>query len=59
MNNNLRLSFGHWQAICYYLSMILGKSEHFRPLRGAMNLIKEPYERVFRTISRMPGMEEI
>jgi quinol monooxygenase YgiN len=35
------------------------KSDHFRVLRGAMNLLKEPYERMFHTVSRLPGMEEI
>jgi quinol monooxygenase YgiN len=35
------------------------KSDHFRVLRGAMNLLKEPYERMFYTISNLPGMEEI
>ncbi len=34
------------------------KSDHFRVLRGAMNLLKEPYERMFYTVSRLPGMEE-
>jgi quinol monooxygenase YgiN len=35
------------------------KSEHFRVLRGAMNLLKEPYERMFHTIFHPAGMEEI
>ena len=26
------------------------KSEHFKVLRGAMNLLKEPCERVFHTV---------
>jgi quinol monooxygenase YgiN len=33
------------------------KSEHFRVLRGAMNLLKEPYERMFLTVSHPAGME--
>ena len=35
------------------------KSEHFRVLRGAMNLLQEPYERMFYTIFPPKGMEEI
>ena len=35
------------------------KSEHFRVLRGAMNLLKEPYERMFLTVFHPAGMEEI
>ena len=35
------------------------KSEHFKVLRGAMNLLKEPYERMFHTVFHPAGMEEI
>jgi quinol monooxygenase YgiN len=35
------------------------KSEHFRVLRGAMSLLKEPYEKMFYTVSHPAGMEEI
>ena len=35
------------------------KSEHFRVFRGAMNLLSEPYERVFHTVFHPEGMEEI
>jgi quinol monooxygenase YgiN len=35
------------------------KSEHFKVLRGAMNLLQEPYERTFHTISHLAGMEKI
>ena len=35
------------------------KSEHFRVLRGAMNLLKEPYEMMFLTVFHPEGMEEI
>ncbi len=35
------------------------KSERFRVLRGAMNLLKEPYEMRFHTVSHPAGMEEI
>jgi quinol monooxygenase YgiN len=35
------------------------KSGRFRVLRGAMNLLKEPYEMAFHTVSKSPGMEEI
>jgi len=35
------------------------KSGHFRVLRGAMSLLKEPYEMAFHTVSKSPGMEEI
>ena len=38
--------------------MIHLKSNHFRVLRGAMNLLREPCERAFYTVSRLPGMEE-
>jgi quinol monooxygenase YgiN len=34
-------------------------SEHFRVLRGAMNLLKEPYEMMFHTVFHPAGMEEI
>ena len=32
------------------------KSEHFRVLRGAMNLLKEPYEMMFHTAFYPAGM---
>ena len=35
------------------------KSGHFRVLRGAMNLLKEPYEMTFHTVFHPAGMEEI
>jgi quinol monooxygenase YgiN len=35
------------------------KSEHFRVLRGAMNLLKEPYERMFHTVFHPAGMDGI
>jgi quinol monooxygenase YgiN len=35
------------------------KSERFRVLRGAMNLLKEPYEMVFHTVFHPNGMSEI
>jgi quinol monooxygenase YgiN len=35
------------------------KSEHFRVLRGAMNLLSESYERMFHTVFHLEGMEEI
>jgi quinol monooxygenase YgiN len=35
------------------------KSDHFKVLRGAMNLLQEPYERMFYTVSHLPGMKEI
>ena len=35
------------------------KSDQFRVLRGAMNLLQEPYERMFHTVSHREGMEEI
>jgi len=34
------------------------KSERFRVLRGAMNLLREPYEMVFHTVFHPAGMEE-
>jgi quinol monooxygenase YgiN len=35
------------------------KSERFRVLRGAMNLLKEPYEMVFHTVFHPAGMDGI
>jgi quinol monooxygenase YgiN len=35
------------------------KSEHFRVIRGAMNLLTEPYERVFHTVFHPAGMDGI
>ena len=35
------------------------KSEHFRVLRGAMNLLEEPYEMMFHTVFHPEGMEGI
>ena len=35
------------------------KSEHFRVFRGAMNLLKEPCERMFYTVCLPVGIEEI
>ena len=35
------------------------KSEHFKVLRGAMNLLKEPHEMMFHTVFHPEGMEEI
>ena len=35
------------------------KSDHYRVLRGAMNLLKEPYERIFHTVFHPAGLQEI
>ena len=35
------------------------KSERFRVLRGAMTLLREPYEMIFQTVFHLEGMEEI
>ncbi len=35
------------------------KSERFRVLRGAMNLLQEPYEIIFHTVFHPVGKEEI
>ena len=35
------------------------KSEHFKVLRGATNLLKEPYERTFHTVFHPTEMEDI
>ncbi|MGD1154176.1 MAG: antibiotic biosynthesis monooxygenase family protein [Syntrophales bacterium] len=35
------------------------KSEHYKVLRGAMNLLKEPYERMFHTVFDPARMQEI
>ena len=34
-------------------------SRRFKVLRGAMNLLKEPYEMIFHTVFHPEGMEEI
>jgi quinol monooxygenase YgiN len=34
-------------------------SVHFRVLRGAMNLLKEPYEMMFHTTLYLPGMDKM
>jgi quinol monooxygenase YgiN len=34
------------------------KSEHFRVLRGAMGLLKEPYETTFHAVFHPAGIEE-
>ena len=35
------------------------KSERFKVLRGAMNLLKEPYEMKFQTVFHPAGVQEI
>ena len=35
------------------------KSEHFRVIRGAMNLLQEPYEEMFHTVFHPAGMEKM
>jgi quinol monooxygenase YgiN len=35
------------------------KSGRFKVLRGAMNLLREPYEMMFHTVFHPEGMEEI
>ncbi len=35
------------------------KSEHFRVLRGAMSLLRYPYEMMFHTVFHPEGMAEI
>ena len=35
------------------------KSEHFRVFRGATNLLREPYERMFHTVFHPEWIEEI
>ena len=35
------------------------KSEHVSVLRGAMSLLREPYEMMFHTVFHPEGMEEI
>jgi quinol monooxygenase YgiN len=37
--------------------MIHLKSERFKIIRGAMNLLKEPYEMMFHTVSLPAGLE--
>jgi quinol monooxygenase YgiN len=34
------------------------KSDHFRVIKGAMNLLKEPYEMMVYTVSHTQGMGE-
>jgi len=35
------------------------KSERFKVLRGAMNLLNEPYEMTFHTVSHPAGLEKV
>jgi quinol monooxygenase YgiN len=35
------------------------KSEHFKVIRGAMNLLQEPFEMMFHTVFYQAGMEKI
>jgi quinol monooxygenase YgiN len=35
------------------------KSEHFKVIRGAMNLLQEPYERMFHTVFHPAGMDKV
>lgn len=35
------------------------KSDHFKVIRGAMNLLQEPYEETFHKVFRSAGMEKI
>jgi quinol monooxygenase YgiN len=35
------------------------KSEHFKVIRGAMNLLQEPYERMFHTMFHPPETREL
>ena len=35
------------------------KSEHFKVVRGAMNLLQEPYERMFHTVFHPADMGEV
>jgi len=35
------------------------KSDHFKVIRGAMNLLQRPYERIFHNVFRPPEMGEI
>jgi quinol monooxygenase YgiN len=35
------------------------KSDHFKVIRGAMNLLQEPYETMFHTVFHPAGMENI
>jgi len=35
------------------------KSDNFRVLRGAMNLLKEPYKMTFHNVIHLEGMEDI
>ncbi|MEN6360858.1 MAG: antibiotic biosynthesis monooxygenase family protein [Smithella sp.] len=39
--------------------MVYLKSEHFRVLRGAMNLLREPCEMTFHTVFHPAGIKEI
>lgn len=35
------------------------KSEHFKVIKGAMNLLQEPYETMFHNVLHPAGMEKI
>jgi quinol monooxygenase YgiN len=56
-NENQLFLFEEWDA--YENLMTHLKSEHFKVFRGAMNLLSEPYERMFYIVFHPEGREEI
>jgi quinol monooxygenase YgiN len=56
-NENLLFLLEEWDTRKNLMTHL--KSDHFKVLRGAMNLLKEPYEKTFHTISRLPGTEGV
>jgi quinol monooxygenase YgiN len=56
-DENLLFLLEEWDTEVNLMSYL--KSGRFRVLRGAMNLLREPYEMMFHTVFHPAGMEEI
>jgi len=55
LDENIYFFIEEWESLDNL--MIHLKSDYFKILRGAMNLLKEPYEKKFYTVSYIEGME--
>jgi len=56
-DENLLFLLEEWDTEGNLMSYL--KSGRFRVLRGAMNLLREPYEMMFHTVFHPAGIEEI
>ena len=54
-DENLLFLFEEWDTRNNLITHL--KSEHFKVLRGAMSLLREPYEMMFHTAFHPEGME--